>query len=101
MSVKAKFKVDRFESALHQRQIDPSKGWGGDNIEQVEIRTVVLTPVYGNGDPEHENTKFWQASPSGEIKLGTVNPAAWQYFALGDEHYVTFKKAEKAEVAKA
>jgi hypothetical protein len=95
MSVKAKFVVRRFESEITHKH---NKETG--EYEPVEVRTVVLAPVYSN-DPDSENKKFWDFTPSGEIKLGTVNPAAWQYFALGDEHYVTFKKAEKAEVAKA
>jgi hypothetical protein len=95
MSVKAKFVVRRFESEMMMKQNSESGVY-----ENVEVRTVVLAPVYSN-DPDSENKKFWDFTPSGEIKLGTVNPAAWQYFALGDEHYVTFEKAEKAEVAKA
>ena len=39
----------------------------------VEVQTIVLFPVTGGTD---ENKAFWQATPSGEIKLGTVNAAA-------------------------
>lgn len=95
MSVRAKFKVQRIESTQHQRA---RKGPDGkpdySDTETVEMRTVVLSPVYGNGDPNHENTKFWEASPSGEIKLGTINPAAWEKFDLGREFYVDFTLAE-------
>ena len=56
--------------------------------------TIKGNPVYGNGDPEHENTKFWQASPSGSLELGTVNEAAAAAFQLGKEYYVDFTLAE-------
>jgi hypothetical protein len=44
-------------------------------------------PVFPNGDPNHENSKFWQASPSGSLELQTVkiNP-----FRPGAEYYVDF-----------
>lgn len=93
MSVRAKFKVQRFESSLYERsEKDASGNW--QKLPPIELRTIVLSPVYANGDPNHENTKFWQASPSGEIKLGTVNPEAWKAFELGGEYYVDFTKAE-------
>jgi hypothetical protein len=94
MSVKAKFKVQRFESSLQNSQIDLNKGWEKENLHEVEMRTVILSPVYGNGDPNHENTKFWHASPMGEVKLGTINPEAWQYFELGKDYYLEFTAAD-------
>lgn len=94
MSVKAKFKVNRIESSLQTRQKDPNRPWMEGNIEEVEMRTVVMSPVYGNGDPHHENTKFWNATPSGEVKLGTINPEAWGYFEIGKEYYLEFTAAE-------
>ncbi len=78
MSVRAKFTVN---------SITRSK-WG-----EQEVQTIKLSPVYGNGDPEHENTKFWQASPSGSIELGTVNEAAARQFELGKEYYIDFTPA--------
>jgi len=58
------------------------------------LRTLIFSPVYANNDPQHENTKFWDTSPSGEIKLGTVNPDAWNYFTLGKEYYIDFAEAD-------
>lgn len=103
MAVRAKFKVQRIEATHHNRlkkgeDGQPIKGADGkpdySQTELVEMRTVVLSPVYGNGDPNHENTKFWEQSPSGEIKLGTINPVAWKAFELGREYYVDFTPAE-------
>lgn len=76
MSVRAKFKVQRIERS----------SWG----KGVEVQTIVLLPVTGGTD---ENTKFWQATPSGEIKLGTVNAEAAAAFELEGEYYVEFTKA--------
>ncbi len=57
------------------------------------MRTVVLQPVYANNDPQHENSRFWDATPTGEIRLGTINPAAWEAFELNREYYVDFTPA--------
>jgi len=94
MSVRAKFKVDSFNSCLHQRTKDPTKPYSPENTEKVEMRTVVLSPVFGNGDPNHENTRFWNASPSGRLELGTINPEAWKQFELGKEYYIDLTPAE-------
>ena len=79
MSVRAKFKVSRIERSLWR--------------EGVEVQTIVLSPVYSN-DPNSENAKFYQATPSGEIRLGTVNAEAAAAFDLEGEYYVDFTPAE-------
>lgn len=94
MKVRAKFKVTRIEATVQPRRKDPTSNWSSENTENVEMRTIVMSPVYGNGDPNHENTKFWNASPAGEIKLGTINPEAWKAFELDKEVYVDFTQAE-------
>lgn len=74
--VRAKFTVQSIESSL----------WGKE-----EIKSIKLAPVYSN-DPASENGKFWKASPSGEIRLGTINPEASSQFELGAEYYIDFTK---------
>ena len=91
MSVRAKFKVQRIECTETMKVVMSESD--RPRHERVELRTIVLSPVYSS-DPAHENHRFWDASPSGEIKLGTVNPHAWEAFVLGGEYYVTFDKAE-------
>jgi hypothetical protein len=93
MTVRAKFTYTGYSSSLTPRQIDPSKGWDATNLEQVEMRSLRFSPVYGNGDPNHENTRLWQATPSGSVELGTVNPEAWAEFELGREYYLDFTAA--------
>jgi hypothetical protein len=60
-----------------------------------EKRTLNFTPVTANtNDPKEENSRFWDASPSGSLQLGTINPEAWSQFELGKEYYLDFTPAE-------
>lgn len=92
--VRAKFTMTSYKTTQYPRAIDKAKPWSEENKEIVEMRTLEFTPVYANNDPTHENTKFWNASPSGKIELGTVNPEAWKDFELGKEYYVDFTIAK-------
>jgi len=93
-TVKAKFKIDRYETSLFKNKKDHTKPWSVENTATYEQRTIIMTPVYSNNDPNSENSKFWAATPTGEIRLGTVNPEAWEHLPLGREVYVTFEVAE-------
>ena len=53
-----------------------------------------MSPVYHNDDPEHENTKFWEATPSGSFVLGCVNPESVSGFKPGQEYYLDITPAE-------
>lgn len=94
MTVRAKFKVDTIERGLTSQATGDKDENGRPVYAAAEIQTVVMSPVYGNGDPEHENTKFWAYSPTGQLRLGTVNESAARYFELGGEYYLDFTKAE-------
>lgn len=76
MSVRAKFYVTAVER---------TKGYNGK-----ELSTIKLNPVTSGSD---ENKKFYDASPCGNIHLGTVNPEAANQFELGKEYYVDFTPA--------
>jgi hypothetical protein len=52
-----------------------------------------MSPVYANGDPDHENSKFWNASPGGSFELNIVNAAAVEMFEPGKEYYLDFTPA--------
>ena len=53
---------------------------------------VALSPVY-DSNPASENAKFYQATPWGEIILGTVKPAVGEVLKPGAEFYVDFTPA--------
>lgn len=92
--VRAKFKVVGINRSESSRDSGKKDANGRAIYEPCEMQTVRLSPVYGNGDPNHENTKFWQASPSGQLELGCINLEAAKYFELGKEYYIDFKKAD-------
>lgn len=91
MSVRARFKVREIVSSMGSRR-GPDVD-GRPHFVPCEMRTVVLDPVYST-NLEDENHKFWDATPTGEIRLGTINAEAWKYFELGSEYYIDFTKAE-------
>lgn len=97
--VRGKFIVNRIEitkGSQRTRTADGSdyeKENGYPKTTMCELRTVVLNPVYAGNDPKHENSRFWDYSPTGEIRLGTVNPDAWEQFEIGKEYYVDFTAA--------
>jgi len=79
MSVRAKFKVTEITKHAYGEQL---------------VETVKLVPVFKNNDPNSENSKFWAASPNGEIRLGTVNTSASAYFVINGEYYIDFTAVE-------
>ena len=93
MPVRAKFKVDKIERSIGSVPFVNAEG--RPDWKPGEVRTVIMSPVWGKGDPNHENTKFWQATPVGSLQLGCANLAAVEEFELGREYYVDFTAAER------
>lgn len=60
---------------------------------QVGNKEIQLGAVWSS-DPNHENRKYWEATPSGAITLNIKSdkPAA-HWFKPGKEYYVTFEEA--------
>lgn len=87
--VRAKFHVVRHE-ITDSMQRDYSAGAAENSYKRVKLTTVVLHPVTSGSD---ENKAFFQSSPSGEIKLGTINPDAVAALEIGTEVYVDFTPA--------
>lgn len=84
MTVRVKFYVT---------QLMPWSNGGGE---------VRLSPVYSQ-DKDHENKRFWDATPNGELRMGINNPAAYQFFhdhSQGYEFYVDIEPVMKVNVAK-
>lgn len=87
--VRAKFQCTSITHLLgyeHNRETNQT--------ETVAMRSVHMSPVYGNGDPNHENTKFWKSSPSGSLELNIVNAAAADQFEVGKSYYLDFTPAD-------
>jgi hypothetical protein len=86
--VRAKFRCNDIVRTMGSRRKDDG------SYEPAEVNTVKMSPVYGNNDPAHENTKFWAATPSGQVELTCINLEAAKYFEPGKEYYLDFTKAE-------
>lgn len=99
MSVRAKFKVNAITRRMGTKVKRDGAGnpvkneRGYEDREPCEQWTIQMSPVYGNGDPNHENTKFWEASPGGNLELNCVNADAVKLFELEKEYYVDFSLA--------
>lgn len=88
--VRAKFKLVRYETMIGGRSVKNAEGKNVYN--EAEIRNLVFQPVYSAVEGS-ENKAFWDATPTGEIKLGVINQEAWQHFELNKEYYVDFSPA--------
>lgn len=89
MTTRCKFKCDSV-TELMGSALDPvSKMW-----EPAIQKTVTMSPVYGNNDPNHENSKFWAASPGGRFELNVINLAAAAMFKPGKEYYFDITQAD-------
>ncbi len=74
MRVRAKFRVTKLEA---------------NNPPGISVE---LQPVYSS-NPQHENSKFYECTPSGEIGLGIVSEDTARSFEIGKEYYVDFSPA--------
>lgn len=77
--VRAKFVV---QSITRTKHWDKNKG---------EIIGIKMMPVTGGSE---ENLKFFEATPSGSVDLGTINEEAGRQFELGKAYYLDFTPAD-------
>ncbi|OYV49532.1 MAG: hypothetical protein B7Z78_13435 [Rhodospirillales bacterium 20-60-12] len=66
-------------------------------LEQVHGQkggTIRLSPVTGNS---LENKEFWRYTPSGTFEFNSINPAAFEYFRLGEEYRVVITHVPEVE----
>lgn len=66
---------------------DGSKGPG---------KTISCSAVIRSADPEDENNKFFNSTPTLSLTMYCVNPEAAAQFEMGKEYYIDFTPAEKA-----
>ena len=83
MIVRAKFKV----TSITRSQATRAKK-DGSGYEPCEGQEIKLSPVTSNSP---ENEQFFRTTPSGEIRMFTVNEDAWKQFLLGGEYIVEFQ----------
>ena len=58
-------------------------------------RDVILSPINAyNSENTEENKSFWDATPSGEIKLVITNKGSYDFFEPGKTYSVDFAEAE-------
>lgn len=99
-TVRAKFRVNAITKRMGSHRVRDAEGnyvkddRGYEKSLPCEVTTISMSPVYGNNDPKHENSKFWDASPSGQLELGCINPAASKCFELDQEYYIDFTPAD-------
>jgi hypothetical protein len=92
MTVKARFRYTGYTAGQISRAKTNNPA---DGVGVVEIRSMFFNPVYvsPSAPADHPNRAFWEASPSGKIELGTVNPQAWSQFEMGKVYDLTFEEA--------
>jgi hypothetical protein len=101
MSVRCKFKVINIAYSIgHAPKLDEAgarvkDAQGRDVYGPCKMATIKMSPVYSNGDPNHENSKFWAASPGGTFELNCVNEAAVAQLELDGEYYFDISPAAK------
>ena len=88
MKTRCKFVVNSLTDTMGSKK---NKETG--SYEPAIQRSVKMSPVYGNNDPNHENTKFWEASPCGQFELSVINLAAAEIFVVGKEYYLDISPA--------
>lgn len=97
--MRCKFKVNsitRFNQNGAKRDAagSPVKDERGNYVyELVPMASVKMSPVYGGNDPNHENSRFWSATPSGNLEFNTVNLSAVEGLVLDGEYYIDITPA--------
>jgi hypothetical protein len=92
--------MDEVRARFSVQGISINQNWATQSPYKGHLRTIQMQPVSpqtgATEEEKAEHKKFWEASPSGEIKLGTLNPAAGEFFDVGDVVEVTFRKVGRA-----
>ena len=61
----------------------------------IEGNNILFRTVYEpDAEKDPENARFTQATPWGEIKMGSDNPKALEQFKVGQSYYVDFSPAQ-------
>jgi hypothetical protein len=85
MTIRAKFRCNKI-TAEEQTIWNNSQGQG--SYDRMLIHTVEMVPVSADSDPEHENSKFWDATPTGKLEIGCVPEETVRELKIGQEYYL-------------
>src|SRR4051812_30060137 len=94
-TTRCKFRVDEIGRRMGSKRTHDEAG--KEKWVPAVLYTIRMSPVYGNNDPKHENSKFWESSPTGSFELGTINESAAAIFEVGEEYYLDISKAPRPE----
>jgi len=83
--IRCKFRLIEWKNSEGSKRVD------GKYVPCIKT-SVVFIPVAG-GSPENE--AFWEATPSGRIELGIVNPGAIEELKIMKEYYVDFTEVKE------
>lgn len=72
-----------------------------ENVVRAKFKCI-QRDIYGNvklsavssDDPESENKKFWDATPSGTVDMCINVEDTREFFQLGKEYYIDFTEAD-------
>lgn len=106
MAIICKFKVDSIKTFASQKRkrspegtwVKPDNGGQGFVMEPCVMAAVEMSPVYARDDPQHINSHFWDATPSGKLEMCIANPQAIAGLDLMKEYHLVIQDADLAEV---
>lgn len=83
MTTRCKFVCSEVKQSHQTRskQIETGGQW---ESEPYILYSAVMTPVYSD-NPESENKKFWDYTPSGRLEFGMIKEGLFQ---VGKEYYL-------------
>lgn len=67
-------------------------------VDEVADGTLRASPVVSS-EPGSENSKFWDATPSGSLEVTATKAGIFSALKVGDEFYLDITPAPKAGVA--
>lgn len=86
MNVRAKFKVDA----------NYVPEWMKNTPQKDTQHVITMSAVYSN-EPDHENKKFSDATPSGSFQMNIKDGGPWSFFKPGFEYYLDFSESPKVD----
>lgn len=64
-----------------------------------DSKNIYMNAVYHNNDPDHENTKFSDATPNGSFQMTIKASGPHEMFVAGHEYYLDITPASKDQAS--